>query len=73
MAMGNEWGKLPDEEKSKYLTQYKKALEGYKHEIQIWEEKMIRLGHIDVVRNEALIEPKGHSTRASRRHRGGEQ
>lgn len=23
-----------------------------------WEEKMVRLGHIDVVRQEALIEPE---------------
>ncbi|XP_021920824.1 transcription factor A, mitochondrial isoform X1 [Zootermopsis nevadensis] len=73
VAMGNEWENLPEEEKSQYLTQYKKASEGYKHEIQIWEEKMIRLGHIDVVRNEALIEPKEHSTRVSRRPRGSEQ
>jgi transcription factor A len=70
LSMGNKWEKLPDQQKSQYLTQYRKALEEYKHDIQVWEEKMIRLGHIDVVRNEALIEPKEHSGRVVQRPRG---
>jgi transcription factor A len=71
--MGNEWEKLSEEQKSPYITQSRKSLEEYKREIQIWEEKMIRLGHIDVVRNEALIEPKGRGTIVSRRSRRTEE
>jgi hypothetical protein len=67
VTIGNEWGKLSEQQKSEYMTQHRKALEVYKREIQIWEEKMIRLGHIDVVRNEALILPRRHSTRESQR------
>lgn len=70
LYMGNKWEKLSEQQKSKYLTHYRKALEEYKHDMQVWEEKMIRLGNIDVVRNEALIEPKEHIGRVSRRPRG---
>jgi hypothetical protein len=69
LHMGNKWEKLSEQQKSHYLTHYRKALEEYKHDIQVWEEKMIRLGNIDVVRNEALIEPKEHSGRVARRPR----
>lgn len=70
LSMGDKWEKLSEQQKSQYFTQYKKELEEYKHDIQVWEEKMIRLGHIDVVRNEALIEPKEHSGRVAQRRRG---
>lgn len=69
LYMGNKWEKLSEQQKSEYLTCYRKALEEYKHDIQVWEEKMIRLGNIDVVRNEALIEPKEHSGRVAHRPR----
>jgi transcription factor A len=68
--MGNEWEKLSEEQKAPYVSQSKKLFEEYKREIQIWEEKMIRLGHIDVVRNEALIEPKKRGTSVSQRSKG---
>jgi transcription factor A len=71
--MGNKWEKLSEQQKSQYLTQYRKALEEYKHDVQVWEEKMIRLGHIDVVRNEALIEPREHSSRVPHRPRGSKE
>ncbi|KAJ9578559.1 hypothetical protein L9F63_005209 [Diploptera punctata] len=58
-----EWENLPEDTKLPYIEKYKKAMTAYKHEIQIWEEKMIRLGNIDIVRNEALIEPKERSSR----------
>ncbi|PSN54930.1 hypothetical protein C0J52_01675, partial [Blattella germanica] len=67
LSMSKEWDKLSEEKKSEYLNKYKKLIEGYRREMQIWEEKMIRLGHIDLVRNEALIEPKEHTTKAPRR------
>ncbi|XP_068081770.1 transcription factor A, mitochondrial [Anabrus simplex] len=58
LKVGKEWENLPEEKKQKYQIESKQAMEIYKREVQSWEEKMIRLGHIDVVRNEALIEPK---------------
>ena len=67
MSMGSKWEKLSEQQKSQYLTHYRKALEDYKHDIQVWEEKMIRLGNIDMVRNEALIEPKEQSGRVAQR------
>lgn len=71
--MQNEWEKLSEEQKSAYMAQSKKSFEEYKREIQVWEEKMIRLGHIDVVRNEALIQPKRQGTKVSQRSRGTEE
>lgn len=71
--MRNEWEKLHDEQKSSYMTRSGKSFEEYKREIQIWEEKMIRLGNIDVVRNEALIQPKRQGTNVSQRSRGTEE
>jgi transcription factor A len=73
LFLGNEWLKLSEEQKSPYVTQSKKLLEEYKRDIQIWEEKMIRLGNIDVVRNEALIEPKRRGTSVSQRSKGTEE
>lgn len=73
LFLRNEWEKLHEEQKSAYETQSRKSFEEYKREIQIWEEKMIRLGHIDVVRNEALIQPKKQSTTVSQRSRGPEE
>jgi transcription factor A len=73
LFLGNEWEKLSEEQKSPYVTQSKKLFEEYKREIQIWEEKMIRLGNIDVVRNEALIEPKRRGTSVSQRSKETEE
>ncbi|PNF23876.1 hypothetical protein B7P43_G13727 [Cryptotermes secundus] len=73
IQMQNEWEKLYEEQKSAYMARSRKLFEEYKREIQIWEEKMIRLGHIDVVRNEALIQPKRQGTSVSQRSRGSEE
>ncbi|XP_068156663.1 transcription factor A, mitochondrial isoform X1 [Drosophila tropicalis] len=52
-----KWTRLSDAEKAVYLQESRKELDQYKKAISIWEEKMIRLGHIDVVRHGNLIEP----------------
>ncbi|XP_030553995.1 transcription factor A, mitochondrial isoform X1 [Drosophila novamexicana] len=52
-----KWTRLSDEEKAVYLRESRKELDQYKKNISIWEEKMIRLGHIDVVRHGNLIDP----------------
>ena len=48
-------------------------MEQYKQELQVWEEKMIRLGNIDIVRNEALIEPKVRALQRPRKPRKTEE
>nr|CAD7198385.1 unnamed protein product [Timema douglasi] len=58
--MSQEWESLPDEIKVQYLDKASQYWQSYLQELQLWEEKMIRLGHIDVVRNEALIEPRSN-------------
>ncbi|KAH8420915.1 hypothetical protein KR222_009461 [Zaprionus bogoriensis] len=52
-----KWSRLSDAEKAVYLSESRKELDQYKKAISIWEEKMIRLGHIDVVRHGNLIDP----------------
>nr|CAD7431511.1 unnamed protein product [Timema monikensis] len=58
--VSQEWESLPDEKKVQYLDKASHYWQSYIQELQLWEEKMIRLGHIDVVRNEALIEPRSN-------------
>lgn len=53
----SKWSSMTDEQKSVYLMESRKELEKYKKEIALWEEKMIRMGNIDVVRNINLIDP----------------
>ncbi|KAM7363476.1 mitochondrial transcription factor A isoform 2-T5 [Cochliomyia hominivorax] len=52
-----KWGTLTEEQKQVYIMESRKELEKYKKEISLWEEKMIRLGHIDVIRHGNLIDP----------------
>ncbi|XP_065371799.1 transcription factor A, mitochondrial isoform X2 [Calliphora vicina] len=52
-----KWGTLTDEQKNVYIMESRKELEKYKIEISLWEEKMIRLGNIDVIRHSNLIDP----------------
>lgn len=59
--MAEKWSKLTDSEKNVYLSSAKIDIEKYKQELTKWEIKMVRQGHLDVVRNEALIEPNPHT------------
>jgi len=52
-----KWARLSDFEKEKYMEESRRALEDYKKEIAKWEQKMIRAGQTDVVRNASLIDP----------------
>lgn len=56
--MLEQWNNLSEKDKDVYVKRQKAAQEVYKRELRLWEERMIRLGNIDVVRNEALIEPR---------------
>lgn len=52
-----KWARLSEDEKEEMKKQCKKEMEEYKQQISKWEEKMVRMGNIDVVRQEAMIEP----------------
>ncbi|XP_063972918.1 transcription factor A, mitochondrial isoform X2 [Diachasmimorpha longicaudata] len=54
-----EWSDAPREVKVKFENETQKLMEQYKKEMINWEEKMIKLGHIDVVRKQVLMDLKG--------------
>ncbi|KAH8264019.1 hypothetical protein KR038_000506 [Drosophila bunnanda] len=60
-----KWTRFTDSEKESYMQESRKELEIYRKEISVWEEKMIRLGHIDVVRHGNLIDPPEPKSRKS--------
>ncbi|XP_046407738.1 transcription factor A, mitochondrial-like isoform X2 [Ischnura elegans] len=64
--LGKEWSDMPPELKATYHRQFSSAMESHRRQIHEWEERMIRMGHIDLVRSEALIEPKVTSRKAFR-------
>lgn len=51
-----EWNKLNEDQKNVYNSAYQGEFVKYKQEIAKWELKMIRVGNIDLVRDETLIE-----------------
>ncbi|XP_037948772.1 transcription factor A, mitochondrial isoform X2 [Teleopsis dalmanni] len=53
----DKWAQFTDEQKASYMEESRKEFVKYKQEISAWEEKMIRLGNIDVVRHGNLIDP----------------
>ncbi|XP_017484640.1 PREDICTED: transcription factor A, mitochondrial isoform X2 [Rhagoletis zephyria] len=58
-----KWSRLSDKEKEVFLVESRKDMELYKKEIALWEEKMVRLGNIDVVRHGNLIDPPEPKTK----------
>lgn len=52
------WKQLPEAKRSKYNDEFQKDNAIFAQELAKWELKMIRLGNLDLVRNEALIEGK---------------
>jgi transcription factor A, mitochondrial len=58
------WNKLSEAEKQPYFRSYQKDEELYKKALPVWEEKMIRAGHLDVIRQDVtmLEPPKPKST-----------
>ncbi|XP_022207451.2 transcription factor A, mitochondrial [Nilaparvata lugens] len=57
VQLSREWDQLSKEQKKPYEDQTKRDFENYKRELAIWEANMIKEGHLDIVRTEAL-EPK---------------
>ncbi|KAK0088706.1 hypothetical protein PV325_010974 [Microctonus aethiopoides] len=57
--IGKEYVNLPAELKLKFQNESEKLREQYKTELEDWESKMIKMGHIDVIRRRVLMELKG--------------
>uniref|UniRef100_A0A1B6DBC7 HMG box domain-containing protein n=1 Tax=Clastoptera arizonana TaxID=38151 RepID=A0A1B6DBC7_9HEMI len=53
--LGRDWENLSPEKKQKYEEQAKKESEQYFKDLKVWEQKMIDLGHLDMVRTESLL------------------
>ncbi|XP_077300083.1 mitochondrial transcription factor A [Arctopsyche grandis] len=51
--MKNKWYALAEEERSIWNNQAQKLKDEYRKKLTLWEEKMIRMGNIDLVRNTA--------------------
>lgn len=49
---------MPDSVKEKFVVKAKSEMENYKVELLKWEEKMIREGHLDVVRTRNILGKK---------------
>jgi transcription factor A, mitochondrial len=49
------WNKMTDAEKQPYFRSYQKDEEVYKKALPAWEEKMIRAGHLDVIRQDVSM------------------
>lgn len=54
--LGNEWNQLPEEKKRVYNESSKAAHVLYEKELAKWETEMIRIGNLDLVRQDTLIE-----------------
>ncbi|XP_067629163.1 transcription factor A, mitochondrial isoform X2 [Eurosta solidaginis] len=52
-----KWSRLSDKEKQPFLEETRREITVYKKDIAEWEESMVRLGNIDVVRPSNLIDP----------------
>lgn len=64
--MAREWEIMPDARKEKYKEEAKLALDKYKSDMLVWEESMIRQGHIDVIRSKDLLEAPSTRKRSSK-------
>lgn len=63
------WDALPEEKKKVYNDMFANENVKYKQDLAAWELKMIRVGNLDLVRSDALIDdPK--SSRKPKVHRG---
>ncbi|XP_008556738.1 transcription factor A, mitochondrial [Microplitis demolitor] len=56
--IAKEWASLSPDKREKYDIESKKLMAQYKNEMTQWEEKMIKMGQIDVVRRHVLLELK---------------
>lgn len=51
-----EWKMMSETRKKTYIDAFHVEMKDYKRELAKWELKMIRLGYVELVRQEALIE-----------------
>lgn len=61
------WHEMPEGKKNTYNDACKAETVNYRQELAKWELKMVRLGNVDLVRQEALIEQETKSPRGKGR------
>lgn len=54
--VAKEWNTLPEEKKNVYNEEARVESIQYRQDLATWELKMIRLGNLDLVRQDALID-----------------
>ncbi|XP_075238324.1 transcription factor A, mitochondrial-like [Lycorma delicatula] len=53
--LSKEWSIMHESQKEKYVNEAKRLKLNYLDNLKKWEEKMISLGHVDLVRTEVLV------------------
>lgn len=69
--MGEKWNQLSEAMKKPYIDAYQKEQEAYKVTLDTWEKKMLKEGHLDLVRSKLLIEPPTPKTASPKTTRPG--
>lgn len=62
------WLNLPDTEKKPFVDEMHRQMKEYQKLMVEWERKMIKLGNTDIVRQDALIEPKPKTIKPTKKH-----
>lgn len=65
--VSEQWSKLSDAEKKPYQDAFHKETAQYKEKLEKWETKMLKEGHLEVVRNPLLLDTPAKSTKVSER------
>jgi len=55
-GIAKEWEQMPEGIKEEYKKHGEQELQRYRSDLLVWEESMLRQGHIDVVRNKELLD-----------------
>lgn len=54
VELSNKWQNLSESARQKYMQEAAKSQDAYEKALELWEKKMINLGHHDVVRQKTL-------------------
>lgn len=63
--VADNWAKLTDEQKKPFMEKTEALMKEYQKNMVEWERKMIKIGNTDIVRQDALLEPKPTRARVS--------
>lgn len=60
--LSKEWKNLDEAKKNKFINEAKELQAKFSKDLEVWEEKMVNLGHVDLLRTESL-KPKIKSSK----------